>query len=105
MWNKPGQAVPIDPSQVVVGLYLWLDVRWDEHPFLSNRLMVKTPKDVAVIKSLDVTGRLYCYPDKSTTAIPAFVPPEPATDAVAEAAAAAAAAMAAEVKQIETAKN
>lgn len=109
MWNKPGQPVPIDPSQVVVGLYLWLDVRWDEHPFLSNRLMVKTPKDVAVIKSLDVTGRLHCYPDKSTTAIPAFTPPAPAADAaaVAEAAAAeeAAAAMAAEVKQIEAAKK
>jgi HD-GYP domain-containing protein (c-di-GMP phosphodiesterase class II) len=109
MWNKPGQAVPIDPSQVVVGLYLWLDVRWDEHPFLSNRLMVKTPKDVAVINSLDVTGRLYCYPDKSATTIPAFAPPAPAADAaaVAEATAAAeaAAAMAAELKQIETAKK
>lgn len=105
MWNKPGQPVPIDPSQVVVGLYLWLDVRWDEHPFLSNRLMVKTPKDVAVIQSLDVTGRLYCYPDKSTTPIPAFAPPVPTTDAMAKAAAEQAAAVAAEVKQIEAAKK
>ena len=88
MWNKPGQLVPIDPSQVVTGLYVWLDVRWDEHPFLSNRLMVKTAKDVAVIQSLDVSGRLYCYPDKSTVPIPAFVPPTPVTDGQAEAVAA-----------------
>ena len=105
MWNKPGQPVPIDPSQVVTGLYVWLDVRWDEHPFLSNRLMVKTAKDVAVIQSLDVSGRLYCYPDKSTVPVPAFVPPVPATDAVAETAAAEAAAIAAELKQIEAVKK
>jgi len=105
MWNKPGQPVPIDPSQVVIGLYVWLDVRWDEHPFLSNRLMVKTAKDVAVIQSLDVSGRLYCYPDKSTVAVPAFVPPSPVTDGQAEAAAAQAAAMAAELKQIEAVKK
>lgn len=107
MWNKPGQPIPIDPSQVVVGLYLWLDVRWDEHPFLSNRLMVKTPKDVAVIRSLDIVGRLHYYPDKSSVPVPAFVPAAPTavTDVVAEAAAAEAAAMAAELKQIENAKK
>lgn len=105
MWNKPGQPVPIDPSQVVAGLYVWLDVRWDEHPFLSNRLMVKTAKDVAVIQSLDVSGRLYCYPDKSTVPIPAFVPPTPVTDGQAEAVAAQAAAIAAELKQIEAVKK
>ncbi len=104
MWNKPGQAVPIDPSQVVVGLYLWLDVRWDEHPFLSNRLLVKTPKDVAVIQSLDVLGRLYCYPDKSATQIPALAPAAAKADAGATAAAAEAA-MRAELKQIEAAKK
>lgn len=105
MWNKPGQPVPIDPSQVVTGLYVWLDVRWDEHPFLSNRLMVKTAKDVAVIQSLDVSGRLYCYPDKSTAPIPAPVPPPPVTDGQAEAVAAQAAAIAAELKQIEAVKK
>lgn len=105
MWNNPGQPVPIDPSQVVVGLYVWLDVRWDEHPFLSNRLMVKTPKDVAVIQALDLAGRLYCHPDRSTTPIPPFVPPVAATDTQAQAAAAQAAAMAAELKQIEAAKK
>lgn len=105
MWNKPGQPVPIAPSQVAVGLYLWLDVRWDEHPFLSNRLMVKTPKDVALIQTLDVAGRLYCYPDKSTIQIPALAPPVAKADAVAAAATAEAAALVAELKQIEAIKK
>ena len=105
MWSKPGQPVPIDPSQVVVGLYIWLDVRWDEHPFLSNRLMVKTAKDVAVIQSLDVKGRLYCHPDKSSVPVPALVVAAPAVDAEAQAAAEQAAALAAELKQAEAAKK
>ncbi|MFY7906284.1 MAG: HD-GYP domain-containing protein, partial [Burkholderiaceae bacterium] len=105
MWSKPGQAIPIDPSQVVVGLYIWLDVRWDEHPFLSNRLLVKTPKDVAVIQSLDIKGRLYCHPEKSNAPIPPPVAPAPETDAAAAAAAAQAAALAAELKQAEAAKK
>lgn len=105
MWSKPGQAIPIDPSQVVVGLYIWLDVRWDEHPFLSNRLLVKTAKDVAVIQSLDIKGRLYCHPEKSNVPIPPPVAAPTTTDVAAEAAAAQAAALAAELKQAEAAKK
>jgi hypothetical protein len=30
-----------------------LDLSWDEHPFFASRLMVKTAKDIAIIKSLD----------------------------------------------------
>ena len=66
MWKKPGVAVAIDPTQLVIGLYVWLDVRWDEHPFVSNRFMVKTAKDVAVVQSLEVEGRLYYCAEKST---------------------------------------
>lgn len=58
--------MPIDASQLVVGLFVWLDVKWDEHPFLSSRLMVKTQKDLVIIQALDTQGRLYYYPEKST---------------------------------------
>lgn len=81
MWKKPGTPVAIDPSQLVVGLYVWLDVKWDEHPFISNRLMVKTTKDVALIQSLGVTGQLYYYPDQSTTTPIASAVDEQAKDA------------------------
>lgn len=86
MWNKPGPPVAIDPSQLTVGLYVWLDVRWDEHPFLTNRFLIKTPQDVATIQSLNVEGRLYFHPDKSSCApLPcAHQTPQPSEASAAE---------------------
>ena len=66
MWKKLGTPVPIDASQVVIGLYVWLDLTWDEHPFFSSRFMVKTAKDVSIIQSLDIEGKLYYYSEEST---------------------------------------
>jgi HD-GYP domain-containing protein (c-di-GMP phosphodiesterase class II) len=76
MWKKPGSHVAIDPSQLVVGLFVWLDVRWDKHPFLANRMLLKTATDVALMQSLDIIGRLYYYPDKSAVSPPPLVEPE-----------------------------
>lgn len=70
MWSKPGNPVPIDPSQVVVGLYIWLDIPWADHPFLTSRVMVRTHKDVEVIQASDPKGRLYYYPERSTVVPP-----------------------------------
>ncbi|MES2611766.1 MAG: HD domain-containing phosphohydrolase [Pseudomonadota bacterium] len=66
MWKNPGSAIAIDPSQLTVGLYVWLHMRWDEHPFIANRFMVRTAKDVAVIQALGIEGHLYYHPDRST---------------------------------------
>lgn len=68
MWKKLDTPVPIDPSQVVIGLYVWLDLTWDEHPFFSSRFLVKTEKDVAILRTLDVAGKLYYHPQHSTAA-------------------------------------
>ena len=65
MWKKPGTPIPIDPSQVVVGLYIWLDISWVDHPFLTSRIMVNTEKEIAMIRSNHVEGKLYYYPDMS----------------------------------------
>jgi HD-GYP domain-containing protein (c-di-GMP phosphodiesterase class II) len=105
MWTKPGPGIPIDASQVVVGLFVFLDVRWDEHPFLSNRLLVKTPKDVSIIQSLDTKGRIYYYPEKSNVPLPAFVPPPPITTEAEIAMAAEKAAIQAERKALDKAKK
>ena len=105
MWTKPGPGIPIDASQVVVGLYVFLDVRWDEHPFISNRLLVKTPKDVAIIQSLDTKGRIFYYPEKSTEPLPAFVPSPPSSAEVQAAMAAEKAAVDAERKALDKAKK
>ena len=105
MWKKPGPPVPIDASQVIVGMYVWLDVKWDEHPFFSNRLMIKAAKDVAIIQTLNTKGRIYYYPDKSTVEAPAYVAPPPTTDEVQAAEAAEKLAMAAEVKRLDQEKK
>lgn len=102
MWKKPGTPIPIDTTQLVVGLYVWLDVNWDEHPFVSSRLLVKTPKDVAIIQALDVIGRLYYYPEKSSSA-PAALAAVPKEEAAA-ALVAEKLAVLKEVEQLEAAK-
>lgn len=105
MWTKPGQPIPIDPSQLREGLYVWLDVRWDEHPFLSNRLLIKNTKDVALIQSLNVVGRLYYHPEKSTSQPLPYTEPPPSTEATQAAAAAEKAAAMAEVQRLEGEKK
>ena len=67
MWKNPGKPILIDASQLRLGLYIWLDLKWDEHPFLTNRFMLKSEKDLVTIQAYDTTGRLYYYPEKSTT--------------------------------------
>lgn len=105
MWNKPGPPVAIDPSQLTVGLYVWLDVRWDEHPFLTNRFLIKTPQDVATIQSLNVQGRLYHHPDKSTCAPLPMAPVPPTAAEVTAAEDAQRQAVAAEIKRAEQQKR
>ncbi|MDP4077107.1 HD-GYP domain-containing protein [Acidovorax sp. A1169] len=103
MWKNPGIAVAIDPSQLTVGLYVWLDMRWDEHPFIANRFMVRTAKDVAVIQSLGIEGQLYHHPDRSTAQplplAPVAAPPSEPEHADGQAA------LAAEVRQRDQAKK
>ena len=70
LWDKSARAVPIVPSQLVVGLFVWLDLKWSEHPFLSNRMLIKTADDIAIMQSLQLDGRLYCFPDKSEVPLP-----------------------------------
>lgn len=98
MWKKPGDPVPIDASQLVVGLYIWLDLKWDEHAFVFTRWTIKTLREVASVQSYNTAGRLYYYPEKSTV----MPPPPVLTPAAlaAEAAAAQAAEKAALVREL-----
>ena len=105
MWKSPGTPVPIHASQLVPGLYVWLDVPWDDHPFISNRLLIKTPGDITLIQSLHVDGRLYYHPDKSTAAPAPFVDPLTCPHAQAVAAEAAEKAAAEESKRLNQLKH
>ncbi|NBW52206.1 MAG: DUF3391 domain-containing protein, partial [Betaproteobacteria bacterium] len=105
MWKKLGTPVPIDASQVVIGLYVWLDLTWDEHPFFTSRFMVKTAKDVSIIQSLDVEGKLYYYSEESTVQPGPLIPKPPSEDeAKAAEERAAKVALIAEMQALEKAK-
>lgn len=66
MWNKPENPVAIAPSQIVIGLYVWLDLSWDDHPFLTNRFKLRSSKQLETIRLLPLEGKLYYYPSQSS---------------------------------------
>lgn len=66
MWKKPENPLPLDQSQLVIGLFVWLDLSWDDHPFLYNRFKIRDEKQIVTIQALPVDGRLYYYPEKSS---------------------------------------
>ena len=68
MWKRPEKPVAIHTSQVVIGLYVWLDMSWDDHPFLYNRFKINDSKQIATIRAIPIQGKLYYYPEKSTSA-------------------------------------
>lgn len=75
MWNKPENPVAIAPSQIVIGLYVWLDLSWDDHPFLTNRFKLRSSKQLETIRLLPLQGKLYYYPNQSSAS-----PLSPSTD-------------------------
>jgi len=66
MGSSSTDTIAIDPSQLTEGLCVWLDMKWLDHPFLTNRVMVKTAQDIAILQSLPLAGKLFYIPSRST---------------------------------------
>ncbi|HSW04358.1 HD-GYP domain-containing protein [Aquabacterium sp.] len=60
--RKPGE-LPIQASQVRVGLHVRLPLSWLDHPFLSSSFLVTTEDQVREILALGV--EVYCDPKRS----------------------------------------
>ena len=73
MWKKPEKPIAIDPAQVTLGLYVWLDMPWDDHPFIYNRFKISDAKQIASLRAIKSKGKLYYYPDKSSAEPEALV--------------------------------
>ena len=73
MWKKPEKPIAIDPAQVALGLYVWLDMPWDDHPFIYNRFKISDAKQIASLRAIKSKGKLYYYPDKSSAEPEALV--------------------------------
>jgi len=81
--SRADRAYPIHPSQLVVGLYVWVDMPWLEHPFLRSKLMLDTQAEVDEVRGAGAEGCLYWYPGRSR-ATPLPRPETPAPVVVAE---------------------
>ncbi len=66
MWKKPEKPIAIDPAQVALGLYVWLDMPWDDHPFIYNRFKISDAKQITSLRAIKSNGKLYYYPEKSS---------------------------------------
>lgn len=70
--NAPNGLKRIHPSQLRIGVYVVLDEHWMRHPFLFNRFVIATEKDLRIIQELGLDG-VFCRPDKSK-AVPLLLP-------------------------------
>ncbi len=66
MWSRPEKPVLIDASQLCVGLFVWIDLPWDKHPFIYNKFRITGQAQIEEIRSLH-TNRIFYYPNKSET--------------------------------------
>jgi HD-GYP domain-containing protein (c-di-GMP phosphodiesterase class II) len=80
--SRADHAYPIHPSQLVVGLSIWVDMPWLDHPFMRSRLMLTTQAEVDEVQAVVPEGCLYWYPGRSrATPLPRPVAkPEPSVE-------------------------
>jgi putative nucleotidyltransferase with HDIG domain len=60
----PMHANTVLPSQLCVGLYVHLDLKWSQHPFPFSSFKIKTADQIATIQSLGLE-RVRIAPEKS----------------------------------------
>jgi hypothetical protein len=60
----PQHANTILPSQLCVGLFVHLDLKWSQHPFPFSSFKIKNQDQIATIQSLGLE-RVRIAPEKS----------------------------------------
>ena len=66
MWTRPEKPLALHPSQLQIGIFVWLDLSWDEHPFFYNKFRIGSAEEIEKIKSLNLAEVFY-FPNKSTS--------------------------------------
>lgn len=64
MWSRPEQPVPINPSQLRISVFVWIDVSWDKHPFLYNKFRITADEQIREIQAIGL-DKIYYFPNKS----------------------------------------
>ena len=65
MWSRPEKPVVIHPSQLQIGVFVWIDLPWNEHPFLYNKFRISSQAQLDDIASLGLS-QVYYFPNKSS---------------------------------------
>lgn len=60
------EFVTIDTCQLQIGMYVYIDLKWMDHPFPLNRFKIKSEDQIATIGELGIKKIRY-YPAKSDT--------------------------------------
>lgn len=86
MWNKPENPIPLGNLQLRLGVFVWIDRSWKEHPFLINKFRINTDEQLQQLLALGSVG-IYWFPSKSTAepgpapSVPVPPPPVQTVDA------------------------
>jgi len=64
LWFKEQNPIPIGDLELQVGVYVWIDRSWKEHPFVTNKFLIKTEEELRILKSIGINN-LYWIPKKS----------------------------------------
>jgi putative nucleotidyltransferase with HDIG domain len=89
----------IGPEQLCVGLFVSLDMKWMDHPFLTNSFKVRDQKQLDTLLSLGLRSLRYDPARSDVEPLPPRPPAPPAAEDAAAAAARAAAEAAAEAER------
>ena len=65
MWSRPEKSAMIYPSQLVIGLFVDIDLPWNEHPFLYSKFRITSAEQIAEIQALGLRQVKY-FPNRST---------------------------------------
>lgn len=63
-WEKIQNPIPVGDLELQIRVYVWIDRSWKEHPFATNKFLIKTEDDLKLLKSIGVHN-LYWIPEKS----------------------------------------
>lgn len=78
MWNKPENPVPIGNDQLRVGVFVWIDRGWKEHPFIYNKFRITSDEQLKQLLALG-SKDIFWIPSKSTATPGPPLPPEEIT--------------------------
>lgn len=64
MWTRPDASVSIHPSQLVIGLFVDIDLPWSDHPFFYSKFRITSAEQIAEIQALGLSAVKY-FPNRS----------------------------------------